>query len=512
MPLPAGTGLSRRSFLPARAGSRSPSSAAPRSARARSTPASPPPRRPARTACSSRSSAPAAWTRCRCSRPSATPATRRCAARSRCRRPGVRVRRGHPPALAPERRAAARPARRRQAERDPGDRLRRPQPVALHLAPLLGGRRASTRPAASAGSAATSTATAPPTTRSRASRSTTRWRPSLATAGVPVAAVSAPESYDLWARDVWDDAMFDAAVDALGRARARRDRRPRARHRPPRGGHEHRAAHPARRAAGPHGRLAGRRRLPGSAERVPATGSPSLAEMIGRGLPLRVVALDANGGYDTHENQAATLQANLGLLSALAGRLPGRPRGARDRRPRARARLERVRPPAAGQRLGHRPRRRRREPGDGHAGQGHDGRRVPRPGDARRAVQPPPHGRLPRASTRASRSSGSGSTRTASSRAPSGFTAPAAGAMRVAAGRRRGGAAVRRGARPTPPPRKRGRRRGSLAQGAVRPRRPPPSAPAGAPRRAASRRRALRCAAAPLRKARCARGLRRAPR
>ncbi len=60
----------------------------------------------------------------------------RAAARTR-----VRVRRGLPPALAPGRGAAARPARRGQAERDPGDRLRRPEPVALHLAPLLGGRR-----------------------------------------------------------------------------------------------------------------------------------------------------------------------------------------------------------------------------------------------------------------------------------------------------------------------------------------------------------------------------------
>jgi uncharacterized protein (DUF1501 family) len=38
--------------------------------------------------------------------------------------------------------------------------------------------------------------------------------------------------------------------------------------------------------------------------------------MIDMGLPLKVVALDANGGYDTHENQAATLSENLGLLSA----------------------------------------------------------------------------------------------------------------------------------------------------------------------------------------------------
>lgn len=40
--------------------------------------------------------------------------------------------------------------------------------------------------------------------------------PSLATSGVPVAAVSAPESYDRWTRDVWDDALFDAAVSRWG--------------------------------------------------------------------------------------------------------------------------------------------------------------------------------------------------------------------------------------------------------------------------------------------------------
>ena len=50
-----------------------------------------------------------------------------------------------------------------------------------------------------------------------------------------------------------------------------------------------------------------RRSLPGG------TASPdrsrALAEMLDRGLPMRVVAMDANGGYDTHENQAATLTA-----------------------------------------------------------------------------------------------------------------------------------------------------------------------------------------------------------
>ena len=56
-----------------------------------------------------------------------------------------RLHRGRPAALAPERRAAARPAPRREGLGDAGHRLQRAQPVALHLAPLLGGRARSTR-------------------------------------------------------------------------------------------------------------------------------------------------------------------------------------------------------------------------------------------------------------------------------------------------------------------------------------------------------------------------------
>ena len=40
-----------------------------------------------------------------------------------------------------------------------------------------------------------------------------------------------------------------------------------------------------------------------------------LAEMLDMGLPLKVVALDANGGYDTHDNQADTLPNDLALFS-----------------------------------------------------------------------------------------------------------------------------------------------------------------------------------------------------
>ena len=40
-----------------------------------------------------------------------------------------------------------------------------------------------------------------------------------------------------------------------------------------------------------------------------------LADMIGRGMPVRCVAIQANGGYDTHDNQAGSLPANIALLS-----------------------------------------------------------------------------------------------------------------------------------------------------------------------------------------------------
>jgi uncharacterized protein (DUF1501 family) len=139
--------------------------------------------------------------------------------------------------------------------------------------------------------------------------------PSLATSGVPVAAVSAPGSYDLWTRDVWDDALFDAAVSRWGAQGSLATADP--------------ELATARRAAGMstalRTQLAGLQGHTGAwqgAIPYPASENAfperlaSLAEMISRGLPLRVVALDANGGYDTHENQAATLQANLGLLSS----------------------------------------------------------------------------------------------------------------------------------------------------------------------------------------------------
>jgi len=139
--------------------------------------------------------------------------------------------------------------------------------------------------------------------------------PSLATSGVPVAAVAEPENYSLWARDVWSSAMFDEVVSRWGGQGAIPTPDP--------------ELATARGAAGMstmlRTQLAGMQDHTGAwqtAVAYPAGSNAfprrlaSLAEMIGRGLPLRVVALDANGGYDTHENQQATLDTNFGLLAS----------------------------------------------------------------------------------------------------------------------------------------------------------------------------------------------------
>ncbi len=121
-----------------------------------------------------------------------------------------------------------------------------------------------------------------------------------------------------------------------------------------------------------------------------------LAAMIAAGLPLHCVALEASGSYDTHADQTTELGAGARYHRRLAARLPARPRVARHRRPRADARLERVRPPSAGERLGRdRSRRRRVRLPDRHARARDAGRRVPRPRRPRPGRQPEADVRLP---------------------------------------------------------------------------------------------------------------------
>jgi len=137
--------------------------------------------------------------------------------------------------------------------------------------------------------------------------------PALAPERVPVAAVSRPEDYRFWARGVWDRTLEGEVLTALGElgalptddpilAGARRE---------------------AARTAALRDRLAPMqgRELPFQA----AVAYPeddlfpqrlaSLAEMIELGLPLRCVAVTANGGYDTHDDQARSLPGEIELLS-----------------------------------------------------------------------------------------------------------------------------------------------------------------------------------------------------
>ena len=161
-----------------------------------------------------------------------------------------------------------------------------------------------------------------------------RLAPALATARVPVAAVGGPEEYRFWSRNVWGEVegwMLDAIGD-IGGAQ----------------GNE-----PGLRAAGTVAMQAGRLREQLSAFAregdapafVPPVPYPSdaddkfprrlaaLAAMLAAGLPLRCVSLNAVGGYDTHDDQAADLEKNLKLTadSLLAFQRDLETRGLADR-------------------------------------------------------------------------------------------------------------------------------------------------------------------------------------
>ena len=160
-----------------RRASRSRSTAARRCRRARSTTASPRRRRRRRDAEGARRRLPVGRDRrrSRCSSRPATRCTTRCARTSRSRRrPGTPFTRGQPAALAPDRRRPLDAARRGQGLGDPGDRVREQRRVALHVAPLLGGRRDRRDAAHRLARPLPRPRRARPTTRCRGSRSTSR--------------------------------------------------------------------------------------------------------------------------------------------------------------------------------------------------------------------------------------------------------------------------------------------------------------------------------------------------
>jgi uncharacterized protein (DUF1501 family) len=142
-------------------------------------------------------------------------------------------------------------------------------------------------------------------------------QPSLATKKVPVASIDGPERFDFWTRGVWGDVQ-ERLLDAIGSIGAL----------PTRGdpGLEQ-ATDAARQTAQLYDQLAPFRSKDGDSKGlkspVPYPGGgdafprrlAGLAAMLGAGLPLRCVALTAPGAYDTHDGQPAELAEGLKLTA-----------------------------------------------------------------------------------------------------------------------------------------------------------------------------------------------------
>jgi uncharacterized protein (DUF1501 family) len=139
--------------------------------------------------------------------------------------------------------------------------------------------------------------------------------PALASARVPVAAVDSPTSYDFWARDVWGeiDALMLDATARIGAAHARGEP----------------AMAQVAGAAMHTGALRAQLAPLRATDERPGFTSPvayptseesdfperlaALAAMLGAGLPLRCVAITAPGDYDTHANQVESFGEPLRL-------------------------------------------------------------------------------------------------------------------------------------------------------------------------------------------------------
>jgi uncharacterized protein (DUF1501 family) len=158
--------------------------------------------------------------------------------------------------------------------------------------------------------------------------------PALAAAKMPVAAVDAPDRYDFWTRGVWGE-VADRMVNTIGRLGALPT-------------HGDPGLKQAAEAAQQSSRLYDQltpfrpkddRKTVASPVPYPAVDDPfprrlaGLAAMLGAGLPLRVVALSAPGRYDTHDDQPTELTEGLQLTadSLLAFQRDLEARGLADR-------------------------------------------------------------------------------------------------------------------------------------------------------------------------------------
>ncbi len=131
--------------------------------------------------------------------------------------------------------------------------------------------------------------------------------PSLATARVPVAATWGPR-YDLWAPGVWgdvEDLMFESFAKIGDAAERARDKQLKG------------AGKVVRQATTLRSQLSSFSDEITSPVAYPDTGHfpeslAGLAAMLAAGLPITVASVNAPGGYDTHDDQEADFATNLG--------------------------------------------------------------------------------------------------------------------------------------------------------------------------------------------------------
>jgi uncharacterized protein (DUF1501 family) len=137
---------------------------------------------------------------------------------------------------------------------------------------------------------------------------TGQLQPTLATASVPVAAIDGPDQYDFWAPGVWGE-VEQRMLDAVGTLGAVRSKDPAFRT----AANVTAQADRLRRQLAPF--AAGKPAAPAVAYPTSDDAFPGrlqgLAAMIAAGLPLRCVALEATGEYDTHAGQAEALAPAL---------------------------------------------------------------------------------------------------------------------------------------------------------------------------------------------------------
>jgi uncharacterized protein (DUF1501 family) len=143
--------------------------------------------------------------------------------------------------------------------------------------------------------------------------------PALAPASAPVAAISRPDDYQFYQHGVWGDDLSDAMIDSLGKLGSRNT-----------------SSDPQVKKAAFATAQSMRLReqlLPfavSEEDRPPVllphatypTGDDdfpqrmqSLAAMIDVGLPLRCVSVQATGGYDTHDDQAQNFATNIKMTT-----------------------------------------------------------------------------------------------------------------------------------------------------------------------------------------------------